>query len=193
MHAAPTRARFGSSGPAALGTTRIGAPPSSSIGGSTRIGIEPTILGRLASFCVLLGCIAATGAVAWSGLECPCLLLPAAVASWQAALSLSTCSIAPHQVAHPLRFSGVACVTILSVACECELCTGGLGSIGLGGLGTLSGLNRQTPAVKTAAERAAEAAARIPEPPVGTPRQKPKSVTFVEDGELACVRYFLKV
>ena len=73
------------------------------------------------------------------------------------------------------------------------LCTGGLGSIGLGGLGTLSGLNRQTPAVKTAAERAAEAAARIPDPPAGTPRQKPKSVTFVEDGELACVRYFLKV
>ncbi|KAL3156798.1 hypothetical protein ABBQ38_001069 [Trebouxia sp. C0009 RCD-2024] len=104
--AAPTRARFGSSGPAALGTTRIGAPPSSSIGGSTRIG--------------------------------------------------------------------------------------GLGSIGLGGLGTLSGLTRQTTAAKTAAERAAEAAARIPDPPAGTPRQKPKSVTFVEDGELACVRYFFK-
>lgn len=76
---------------------------------------------------------------------------------------------------------------------ECWLRAGGLGSIGLGGLGTLSGLNRQTPAVKTAAERAAEAAARIPDPPAGTPRQKPKSVTFVEDGELACVRYFLKV
>ena len=70
---------------------------------------------------------------------------------------------------------------------------GGLGSIGLGGLGTLSGLTRQTTAVKTAAERAAEAAARIPDPPAGTPRKKAKSVTFVEDGELACVRYFLKV
>ena len=74
-----------------------------------------------------------------------------------------------------------------------EQCAGGLGSIGLGGLGNLSGLNRQTPAVKTAAERAAEAAARIPDPPAGTPRQKPKSVTFVGDGQLACVRYFLKV
>lgn len=70
---------------------------------------------------------------------------------------------------------------------------GGLGSIGLGGLGTLSGLTRQTTAVKTAAERAAEAAARIPDPPAGTPRQKPKSVTFIEDGKLACVRYFFKV
>ncbi len=71
--------------------------------------------------------------------------------------------------------------------------SGGLGSIGLGSLGTFSGLNRQTPAVKTAADRAAEAAARIPDPPAGTPRQKPKSVSFVEDGQLACVRYFLKV
>lgn len=70
---------------------------------------------------------------------------------------------------------------------------GGLGSIGLGGLGTLSGLTRQSTAVRTAAERAAEAAARIPDPPADTPRQKAKSVTFVEDGELACVRYFLKV
>lgn len=71
--------------------------------------------------------------------------------------------------------------------------TGGLGSIGLGSLGTFSGLNRPTPAVKTAADRAAEAAARIPDPQPGTPRQKKKAVSFVEDGQLACVRYFLKV
>jgi len=70
---------------------------------------------------------------------------------------------------------------------------GGLGSIGLGSLGTFSGLNRPTPAVKTAADRAAEAAARIPDPQPGTPRQKKKAVSFVEDGQLACVRYFLKV
>ena len=88
----------------------------------------------------------------------------------------------------PLRYIQDSYLTI-----GCWLRAGGLGSIGLGGLGTLSGLNRQTPAVKTAAERAAEAAARIPDPPAGTPRQKCKSVSFVEDGELACVRYFLKV
>ncbi|DBA65773.1 TPA: hypothetical protein ACH3X2_002813 [Trebouxia sp. C0005] len=101
---AATRARFGSGGPSALGSTRIGAP--ASLGGSTRIG--------------------------------------------------------------------------------------GLGSIGLGSLGTFSGLNRPTPAVKTAADRAAEAAARIPDPQPRTPRQKKKAVSFVEDGQLACVRYFLK-
>ncbi|KAL0034147.1 hypothetical protein WJX77_000222 [Trebouxia sp. C0004] len=101
---AATRARFGSGGSSALGSTRIGAP--ASLGGSTRIG--------------------------------------------------------------------------------------GLGSIGLGSLGTFSGLNRPTPAVKTAADRAAEAAARIPDPQPGTPRQKKKAVSFVEDGQLACVRYFLK-
>lgn len=75
----------------------------------------------------------------------------------------------------------------------CGVVTGGLGSIGLGSLGTFSGLNRPTPAVKTAADRAAEAAARIPDPQPGTPRQKKKSVSFVEEGQLACVRYFLKV
>ena len=77
--------------------------------------------------------------------------------------------------------------------CKCAVYTGGLGSIGLGSLGTFSGLNRPTPAVKTAADRAAEAAARIPDPQPGTPRQKKKAVSFVEDGQLACVRYFLKV
>ena len=46
--AAPTRARFGSSGPAALGSTRIGAPLSSSIGGSTRIGTQSTTLHGIA-------------------------------------------------------------------------------------------------------------------------------------------------
>lgn len=75
----------------------------------------------------------------------------------------------------------------------CGVLAGGLGSIGLGSLGTFSGLNRPTPAVKTAADRAAEAAARIPDPQPGTPRQKKKSVSFVEEGQLACVRYFLKV
>ena len=71
--------------------------------------------------------------------------------------------------------------------------SGGLGSIGLGSLGTFSGLSRQSTAVRTAADRAAEAAARIPDPPPGTPRLKRKSVGFVEDGQLACIRYFFKV
>jgi hypothetical protein len=75
----------------------------------------------------------------------------------------------------------------------CAVFTGGLGSIGLGSLGTFSGLHRPTPAVKTAADRAAEAAARVPDPQPGTPRQKKKAVSFMEDGQLACVRYFFKV
>ena len=66
--AAPTRARFGSSGPAALGTTRIGAPPSSIIGGSTRIGAICTMLHCIAVllYMTLTGCIAAVVAVVWN-------------------------------------------------------------------------------------------------------------------------------
>ena len=99
-----------------------------------------------------------------------------------------------------LMITQVDCFCCAHLLCECDrhaykcvLFTGGLGSIGLGSLGTFSGLNRPTPAVKTAADRAAEAAARIPDPQPGTPRQKKKAVSFVEDGQLACVRYFLKV
>ena len=67
---------------------------------------------------------------------------------------------------------------------------GGLGSIGLGSLGTFSG---KSIAIKTAADRAAEAAARIPDPPPCSPRKKRKTVSFVDDGELTRIRYFLKV
>ena len=67
---------------------------------------------------------------------------------------------------------------------------GGLGSIGLGSLGTFSG---KSIAIKTAADRAAEAAARIPDPAPRSPRVKRKSVSFVDDGELTRIRYFLKV
>lgn len=70
---------------------------------------------------------------------------------------------------------------------------GGLGSIGLSSLGTFSGLSRQPLGIRTAADRAAEAAARIPDPAPRSPKRKVKSVSFVEDGELTRIRYFLKV
>lgn len=70
------------------------------------------------------------------------------------------------------------------------LYAGGLGSIGLGSLGTFSG---KSIAIKTAADRAAEAAARVPDPPPRSPRKKRKAVSFVDDGELTRIRYFLKV